>query len=78
MCNASCCSGKVYLGPSGKPPLPQGQDSPSSDPRRGSGPHYSQTSVPSAELLHWKNECPKSRKEEEALEVVGLADLESI
>ena len=22
ICNANCCSGKVYLGPSGKPPLP--------------------------------------------------------
>ena len=26
---------------------------------------------------HWKNECPKARKEEEAPAVVGLADLES-
>ena len=25
---------------------------------------------------HWKNECPKARKEEEAPTVVGLADLE--
>ena len=25
---------------------------------------------------HWKNECPKARKEEEAPAVVGLADLE--
>ena len=25
---------------------------------------------------HWKNECPKARKEEEAPSVVGLADLE--
>ena len=51
ICNASCCSGKVYLGPSGKPPLPQGQDSPSAGPNGGPGPHYSQTSVPGAKLL---------------------------
>ena len=51
ICNASCCSGKVYLGPSGKPLLPQGQNSPSTGPNRGPGPCYSQTSVPSAELL---------------------------
>ena len=51
ICNASCCSGKVYLGPSGKPPLPQGQDSPSTGPNRGPGPCYSQTSVPGAEVL---------------------------
>ena len=25
---------------------------------------------------HWKNECPKARKEEEAPAAVGLADLE--
>jgi hypothetical protein len=25
---------------------------------------------------HWKNECPKATKEEEAPAVVGLADLE--
>ena len=25
---------------------------------------------------HWKDECPKAKKEEEALAVVGLADLE--
>ena len=31
--SASCCSGKVYLGPSGKPHLPQGQDSPSTGPK---------------------------------------------
>ena len=35
---ASCCSGKVYLGPSGKPHLPQGQDSPSAGPKGGPGP----------------------------------------
>ena len=49
--SASYCSGKVYLGPSGKPPLPQGQDSPSTGPNGGPGPRYSQTSVPGAELL---------------------------
>ena len=49
--NASCCSGKVYLGPSGKPPLPQGQDSPSTCPNGGPGPRYSQTSVACAEVL---------------------------
>lgn len=38
MCNASCCSGKVYLGPSGKPHLPQGQDSPSTGPNGGPVP----------------------------------------
>ena len=35
---ASCCSGKVYHGPSGKPHLPQGQDSPSASPKGGPGP----------------------------------------
>ncbi|CAI9152262.1 unnamed protein product [Rangifer tarandus platyrhynchus] len=35
--SASCCSGKVYLGPSGKH-LPQGQDSPSTGPKGGPGP----------------------------------------
>ena len=30
--------GKSYLGPSGKPPLPQGQDSPSNGPKGGPGP----------------------------------------
>ena len=74
--SASCCSGKVYLRPSGKPHLPQGQDSPSTSPKGGPGPHYSQTSVPGASFGHWKNECPKARKEEEAPAVVGLADLE--
>ena len=44
-------SGKVYLGPSGKPHLPQGQDSPSAGHSRGPRPRYSQTSVPSAEVL---------------------------
>ena len=38
ICNASCCSRKVYLGPSAKPHLPQGQDSPSTGPNRGNGP----------------------------------------
>ena len=51
ICNASCCSVKVHLGPSGKPPLPQGQESPSTGPRGGPEPRYSQTSVPGAELL---------------------------
>ena len=51
ICNANCCSGKVYLGPFGKPPLPQGQDSPSTGPNGGPGPCHSQTSVPGAELL---------------------------
>ena len=36
--SARCCSGKVYLGPSGKPHLPQGQDSPSAWPKGGPGP----------------------------------------
>ena len=36
--SASCCSGKVYLRPSGKPHLPQGQDSPSTGPKGGPGP----------------------------------------
>ena len=36
--SASCFSGKVYLGPSGKPHLPQGQDSPSTGPKGGPGP----------------------------------------
>ena len=49
--SASCCSGKVYLGPSRKPHLPQGQDSPSTGPKGGPGPCYSQTSVPGAEVL---------------------------
>ena len=49
--NASYCSGKVYLGPSRKPPLPQGQDSPSTGPSGGPWPCYSQTSVPGAEVL---------------------------
>ena len=49
--NASCCSGKVYLGPSRKPSLPQGQDSPSTSSTGGPGPRYSQTSVPSAKVL---------------------------
>ena len=49
--NASCWSGKVYLGPTRKPHLPQGQDSCSTGPNGGPGPHYSQTSVPGAELL---------------------------
>ena len=35
---ASCCSGKVYHGPSGKPHLPQGQDSPSTGPKGGPRP----------------------------------------
>ena len=51
ICNASCCSGKVDLGPSGKPHLPQGQESPSTGPSGGPGPHYSRTSVPGAKLL---------------------------
>ena len=45
ICNASCWSEKVYLGPSGKPPLPQGQESPSTGLYGGAGPRYSQTSV---------------------------------
>ena len=49
--NASCCSGKVYLGPSRKPSLPQGQASPSTSPTGGPGPHYSQTSAPGAKVL---------------------------
>ena len=49
--SASCCSGKVYLRPSRKPHLPQGQDSSSTGPKGGPRPRYSQTSVPSAELL---------------------------
>ena len=36
--SASCCSGKVYIWPSGKPHLPQGQDSPSTGPKGGPGP----------------------------------------
>ena len=46
--NASYWSGKVYLWPTRKPHLPQGQDSPSTGPNRDPGP---KTSVPSAELL---------------------------
>ena len=38
----------IYLGPSGKPALAQGQDNPSTGPSRDPGP---KTSVPSAELL---------------------------
>ena len=40
--------GKSYLGPSGKPQLPQGQDNPSASPKGGPGPRYTQTSVPGA------------------------------
>ena len=43
--------GKFISGPPEKPPLPQGQDSPSTGPSGGPGPCYSQTSVPGAELL---------------------------
>ena len=75
--SASCCSEKVYLGPSGKPHLPQGQDSPSTCPKGGPGPGPLQPNrcARCQAFGHWKNECPKARKEEEAPAVVGLADL---
>ena len=72
--SASCCSGKVYLGPFGKPHLPQGQDSPSAGRKGSPGPV---TAKPVCRAFgHWKNECPKARKEEEAPTVVGFAGLE--
>ena len=77
VCNASCYSGKVYLRPSRKPPLPQGQDSPPTGPNGGPGaplqPNHCAWCVA---FGHWKNECTTARKEEEAPAVVGLADLE--
>ena len=68
----------IYLGPSGKPALAQGQDSPSTGPNGDPGPHYSQTSVPGAKLLATgrMNALREGRKEEEAPAVVGLAGLE--
>ena len=75
--SASCCSGKVYLGPSGKPHLPQGQDSPSASPKGGPGPVTAKPVCPVQAFGHWKNERPKARKEEEAPAIVGLAGLET-
>ena len=72
--SASCCSGTVYLGPSGKPTLPQGQDSPSTGPNWA--PLQPNQCSGCGAFGQWKNECPKARKEEEAPAVWGLADLE--
>ena len=49
--SASCCSGKVYLGPSGKPHLPQGQDQSFNQSQGRPRARYSQTGVPNAEVL---------------------------
>ena len=75
--SASCCSGKVYLGPSQKPHLPQGQNSPSASPKGGPGPIQPNQCAwcPCAwcpAFGHWKNECPKARKEEKAPQLWGL------
>ena len=61
---------------SGKRPLPQGQDSPSTSPNRGPSPLQRNQCARCRAFGPWKNECPKARKEEEAPAVVGLADLE--
>lgn len=43
--------GKSISGPPENLICPQGQDSPSTGPNGGPGPHYSQTSVPTTEVL---------------------------
>ena len=75
--SASCCSREVYLGSSGKLPLSHGQDSPSTGPSGGPGALLQPNQCAWCRAFgHWKNECPKARKEEEAHAAVGLADLE--
>ena len=74
--SASCCSGRVYLGPSGKPHLPQGTGQ-SFNWSQGRPRAPLQPNQCSRAFGHWKNECPKARKEEEAPAVVGLTDVET-
>ena len=45
-------------------------------PTEALGPVTAKPACPVPSFGHWKNECPKARKEEEAPAVVGLADLE--
>ena len=45
-------------------------------PREGLGPLQPNQCARCRGFGHWKDECPKARKEEEAPAVVGLADLE--
>ena len=45
-------------------------------PTEALGPIIAKPVCPVLSFCHWKNECPKARKEEEAPAVVGLADLE--
>ena len=45
-------------------------------PMEALGPITAKPVCPVLSFCHWKNECPKARKEEEAPAVVGLADLE--
>ena len=45
-------------------------------PREAPGPLQPNQCARCRAFGHWKNECPKARKEEEAPTVVGLADLE--
>ena len=64
--------GKSISGPPEKLMCPRNRTVLQLVPKEAPAP-YSQTSVL---FGHWKNECPKARKEEEAPAVVGLADLE--
>ena len=45
-------------------------------PREAPGPLQPNQCAGCRAFGHWKNKCPKARKEEEAPAVVGLADLE--
>ena len=45
-------------------------------PREAPVPITAKPVCPVQAFGHWKNECPKARKEEEAPAVVGLAGLE--
>ena len=45
-------------------------------PREAPGPLQPNQCARGRAFGHWKNECPKARKEEEAPVVLGLADLE--
>ena len=74
--SASCCSGKVYLGPSENLNCPRDRRVIQPGPREAPGPLQPNQYARCQAFGHWKNECPKTRKEEETPAVVRLADLE--
>ena len=67
--------GKSILGPPENLICPRDRTVLQLVPREAPGPITAKPSWPVQAFGHWKNECPKARKEEEAPAVVGLADL---